>query len=149
MLELPEVLTVSTQLDKNITGKVIDRVYPPTKPHKFCWFNGDPADYEKKMKGHKVTKVEGFGIYVDICLDNGYACCINDGIQARYVNTSEAPSNYQLMITFTDNTALYFITVMYGDIVLHDDAIEDSYYLRSKAYVSPFSKEFSERFELR
>lgn len=48
MIELPEALTLAKQLNETVVGKTVSRVLPPTKPHKFCWFNGDPSDYEEK-----------------------------------------------------------------------------------------------------
>ena len=43
MLELPEVLTLAGQLKQEAAGKSVAYVLPPAKPHKFCWFSGDPS----------------------------------------------------------------------------------------------------------
>lgn len=39
MLELPEVLTLSKQLNEHVAGRTIEAVYLPTKPHKYCFLN--------------------------------------------------------------------------------------------------------------
>ena len=45
MLELPEVIHISRQLGEQVTGKKVIRVLPPTKNHKFCWYNGESEEY--------------------------------------------------------------------------------------------------------
>lgn len=42
MLELPEVLTMTAQLENETTGRKVSSVLPPTIVHKFCWYNGEP-----------------------------------------------------------------------------------------------------------
>lgn len=100
MLEFPEVITVAKQINNNVAGKRIRRVLPPTKAHKFCWYAGDPADYDAKMSGSTVQEAEGFGIYVEVTLDNGSRLCFNDGVNARLIDCDEAPKNYQLLVEF-------------------------------------------------
>ena len=144
MLELPEVLTVAEQLKNNIMGKKVKRVLPPSKVHKFCWYNGDVTEYENLIKGCVVTCAEGFGIFVEIGFDNGYKLCFNDGVNARIAKDDDTPKNYQLIIEFDDSLKLVFTVAMYGGIVLHDDDYDNEYYVKSKGAVSPFSETFRE-----
>ena len=51
MLELPEVIHISRQLGEQVTGKKVFRVLPPTKNHKFCWYNGAPEEYAEMIEG--------------------------------------------------------------------------------------------------
>lgn len=144
MLELPEALTVAKQLGETITGKTVSRVLPPTKAHKFCWYNGDPAEYDAKLKGSKVLSAEGFGSFAEIVFERGLRLCISDGVNARFVSSADAPKDYQLMIEFGDGDALVFTVAMYGGIILHDGGSDNEYYLKSKNSVSPFSSEFAD-----
>ncbi len=142
MIELPEALTMSRQLRETITGKIVGHVSPPTKSHKLCWFAGDPAEYDARIKGREVTGAEGFGIFVDIIFSNGLRLSIDDGISVRYCagEDSERTADYQLRIDFEDGTSLVFTVVMYGGIVLHDPAEYDNeYYIKSRSFVSPLS----------
>ncbi len=141
MIELPEALTLSRQLSDTVTGKVISRVLPPTKPHKFCWWNGDPADYEKQLVGSHVKSAEGFGIYAQLTFSNGKLLCVNDGVNVRLIDDT-LPKDYQLAVCFNDCTSLVFTVAMYGGIVVHDDYYDNEYYLKNRAYTSPFSSEF-------
>jgi len=142
MLELPEVLTMAEQLNNNIKGKKADSVLPPTKEHKFCWFNGDPAAYDTRVKKCQIVSAEGFGIFVEVGFDNGCKLCLNDGINVRLVTDAEVPKDYQLLIKLNDGTNLVFTVAMYGGIILHDGDYDNEYYIKSRQAISPFSKEF-------
>ncbi|MDD4075991.1 MAG: endonuclease VIII [Eubacteriales bacterium] len=146
MIELPEALTLAKQIDEALVGKEVLRVLPPTKPHKFCWFNGEAADYEKQLTGSRIASAEGFGIYVEIGFDNGKRLCINDGVNPRLLCTAEAPKDHQLRIDFSDGTLLAFTVAMYGGIYLHDGDYDNDYYLKSRAYISPFSDAFEQTY---
>ncbi|MDD2955973.1 MAG: endonuclease VIII [Oscillospiraceae bacterium] len=146
MIELPEALTLAKELKEALTGKTVARVLPPTKPHRFCWFNGEAADYEGRLRGSKVVSARGFGIYVEILFDSGLKLAVNDGVNLRLLSPEAAPGDYQLLIQFSDGAALVFTVAMYGGIVLHDGGLDDEYYCKSLAGVSPFSPEFEQHF---
>ena len=142
MLELPEAMTMAKQLKNSVVGKIVTRVLPPTKEHKFCWYNGEPNEYEAKVRGGKILSAEAFGIYVEISFDNGYKLCINDGVNVRLIKADATPKAYQLMIVFEDGEALIFTVAMYGGIILHDGSYDNEFYIKSKHSISPFSPEF-------
>lgn len=158
MLELPEVLARAAELRETVVGKTVDKVLPPSKAHKFCWYNGEPEAYHAALAGKKVTGAEGFGIYVEISFGGedagenagqntgGNRLCLNDGVNMRIVPTEKAPKNYQMLIAFTDGTALVFTVAMYGGIYLHDGNYDNEYYEKSRQAVSPFAPEFEEYF---
>jgi len=142
MLELPEAISMAKQLGDSISGKKICRVLPPTKVHKFCWFAGDPVDYDSKIRDSTVKSVNAFGCNVEITLDNGMYLNASDGTNVRFIDQKDVPNNYQLLMEFSDGTAIVFTVAMYGGIVLHDDSYDNEYYIKNKSAISPFSKEF-------
>ena len=144
MLELPEAITLAKQLNENIIGKSVTKVYPPTKPHKFCWFNGEPDTYDKAVSGCKIIKADGFGIFAELSFDNGMRLCINDGVNLRLISNDNIPKDYQLLIKLDDGQALAFTVAMYGGICLHDGSYDNKYYLSSQNAVTPFSADFSD-----
>jgi len=146
MLEYPEVIAFSKQFNASIAGRRILSVLPPSKPHKFCWFAGDPSDYDARMRGAILASASGFGSQLDLQLDNGLALCVSDGVNVRFLPRSKAPADYQLLIEFLDGFSLVFTVAMYGGIVLHDDAYDNPYYQKSKASVSPFHEAFEPYF---
>lgn len=144
MLELPEVINISEQLKLNMSGKKVSEVLPPTKIHKFCWYNGEPSEYNSILSGQSIVSATGFGIYVEIIFSKENKLCFNDGVNARIVQKNQIPKNYQLAILFDDDTALVFTVAMYGGIILHDGGYDNEYYLKSKSFISPFSSEFND-----
>ncbi len=142
MLELPEVLTIASQLTISTKGKVVKSVSPPSKEHKFCWYNGDVREYDKNLSHLQVLSAEGFGIFVEILFESGFKLCFNDGVNVRLVKEEDAPKSYQLKISFMDGDVLVFTVSMYGSIILHSGEYNNEYYLRSKGAMIPFSEEF-------
>lgn len=146
MLELPEVLTRTTEVQEYMVGKRVKRVLPPSKEHKFCWYNGDAADYQSALAGKKIIGAEGFGIFAELCFEDDSRLCINDGVNMTLVSKAKEPKNYQLLIEFEDDLALVFTVAMYGGIYLHDGNYDNEYYIKSRQAVSPFAPEFREYF---
>ncbi len=146
MLELPEVLTMASQLQNTVVGKTVSSVLPPTKVHKFCWFSGEPEDYSAVLQGQKIIATKGFGIYVELLFDGGNKLCFNDGVNVRFMPIDKVPKNYQLLIALDDGTALVFTVAMYGGINLHKDNYDNEYYVKSIQAISPFSPEFESYF---
>lgn len=142
MLEFPEISVLCAQLSEDVCGKTVQDVLPPTKVHKFCWYEGDPADYGPRLNGAKAISSQGFGIYASLGFDNGCELCWNDGVNARLLSSDALPRAHQLAILFTDGSALVFTVAMYGGILLHDGAYENEYYQKSRAAVSPLSPAF-------
>ena len=64
MLELPEAITLGKQKQQSLTGKIVRRVLPPTKSHKFTWFAGDPADYDARLRGCGVSGSAAYGCLI-------------------------------------------------------------------------------------
>lgn len=142
MLEFPETINIALQINQHIQGKRVKHVLPPTKPHKFCWFAGEPEAYNAALNGAEVCSTEGFGGYVELSFDNGKCLCFNDGVNLLLTDKGKVPQNYQLLIEFEDAAALVFTVAMYGGIVLHDGCYDNQYYLKSKSAISPFDDKF-------
>lgn len=144
MIELPEAITLAKQMNSAIVGKTVVGVEPPTKEHKFCWFNGGPADYASRLVGSRAVAASGFGIFAELDFSNGRHLCVNDGVNLRLIEQASIPKDYQLMVRFEDGTALVCTVAMYGGIILHDGDYQNDYYLSSKNAVSPLSADFDD-----
>ena len=147
MLELPETITMAAQLEAAMLGKTVSHVLPPTKIHKFCWYQDDVMDYDAKLKGQSILFAQGFGIYAELVFDKGSRLCFNDGVNVRLINEVDAPKAYQLLIGFTDGSALVFTVAMYGGIILHEGDYDNEYYVKSKQALTPFIPEFETYFK--
>lgn len=146
MLELPEVLSRARELNDTLRGKIVSNVLPPTMPHKFCWFTVPPEELSGQLNGHAFQSADGFGIYVEMNFQGKYLC-INDGVNLRFLTENEKrPARFQLLIEFTDRTALAFSVAMYGGICLHEGDWDNEYYTLSRERISPLSDAFTQEY---
>lgn len=144
MIELPEALARAEEMKHSLTGKTVERVLPPSSPHKFCWFNGDAAEYDGLLTGRTVLSAEGFGIFVELSFDQNMRLCVNDGVNVRFLpEGSRPPEKYQLRLDFTDGATLAMSVAMYGAIICHDGNWDNEYYQKSRDGLSPLSDEFN------
>lgn len=146
MLELPEVLTLSKQANDVLSGKTITQVFNATKPHKFTFYSGDPLEYGKLLVGKTILSSKGYGMFVDFYLSDNVIMNIGDGVSARYYNPGDkVPANYQLLLTFEDESFLVFTVAMYGFISAYPDGVIDNkYYTISRESISPLSDAYTE-----
>lgn len=133
MIELPEALVLAADLNKEAAGKTVKEVCPPSYEHKFCWFEGDPTEYDRKLRDSRLEKTEGFGSYVEMIFDNDMRLTINDGVNIRLVDPdAPRPGRYQLLIEFTDGFGLVFTVAMYGGILCHTRNFYNEYYEKNR-----------------
>ena len=146
MLELPEVITLSKQVNNALSGKTITQVFNATKPHKFTFYNGNPSEYGKLLVGKTILSSEGYGMFVNFNLSDNVIMNIGDGVSVRYYNAGDKiPANYQLLLTFNDDSFLVFTVVMYGFINVYPDSyIDNKYYKLSRESISPLSDKYTE-----
>ena len=138
MIELPEGIVLAGQCRTALSGKTVKEVLPPSAPHKFCWFRGDPADYHAALAERTVEGAESFDIYVELSFSGGVRLCVNDGVNLRLLAPGKpAPARYQLLICFTDASALVFTVAMYGGIICHRGDYDNEYYRKSRQSLSP------------
>lgn len=147
MLELPEVLTLSKQAGHALSGKTITQVFNATKPHKFTFYNDNPLQYGKLLVGKTIQSSKGYGMFVDFILSDDVKINIGDGVIVHYHEPGDKiPANYQLLITFSDESFLVFTVAMYGFIGVYPDGIIDNkYYNLSRESISPLSKAYTEK----
>jgi len=147
MLEIPESKVISLQANDILTGKRIIKVHQATSPHKFAWFNGDPAAYHPLLAGRQVLSARGHGMFVDICCDHDTSITIGDGTNMRYYASKEAiPPKYQLAVELDNGGCVVFTVAMYGGIWAYRGAFDNKYYQGSLASISPIDDAFSESF---
>jgi len=115
MIELPEALARADELKRELKNKKVEKVYPPSSPHKFCWFNGEASSYDRMLKGRQVTDAHGFGIFAEIIFEGDFKLCFNDGVNVRIFGTGdEIPVKYQLRADFSDGTVLMYLSALSG-----------------------------------
>jgi formamidopyrimidine-DNA glycosylase len=147
MLEIPESKTISLQAGNTLISKRITEVKNATSPHKFAFYYGDPAGYNKMLTGRQIQSSKGHGMFVDICFDEDVRITIGDGTNMRYYTPSEQrPEKHQLLIIFDDGSCVAFTVAMYGGIWAYKGTFDNKYHQRSLNSISPLEDTFDESF---
>jgi formamidopyrimidine-DNA glycosylase len=147
MLEIPESYTISHQAENILAGKKIAKVLQATSPHKFTWYNGDPALYADMLVGREIESARGHGAYVDLICDNDTSISIGDGTNLKYFTATEIhPTKHQLLISFEDGSFLAFTVSMYGAIFAYKGELDNSYHRGSLNSISPLYDAFDEAY---
>lgn len=147
MLEIPESHTVGLQVDKTLKNKVIVDVIEASSPHKFAWYNGDPANYHKLLVGKKINSAKGTGAYVTLFCDDDVKFAIGDGTNLRYYEPkSKYPGKHQLLLVLNDDSYLMCTVAMYGAIYAFKNEFDNKYYQLGLNSVSPLEDAFNETF---
>ncbi len=143
MLEIPESRIISLQANETLTGKRVLRVEPPSSPHKFAWYNGDPTAYDELLAGKMVESVSGHGAHVHICLEDDTHLIIGDGAILRYYPTeAECPAKFQLAVLFDDYSCIAVTIAMYGGIWACRGEFQNPYFQGSLHSISPLDDAF-------
>lgn len=116
MIEAPEAILLADQLNQTVKGKTITVVVPAFTPHKFAFFNGDPAEYEHMLTGKTIEKAESFGGIVELTAGDT-RIFFSDGINITYLEPGEKlPAKHQFLLGFDDQSCLVMSVRMYGGI---------------------------------
>ena len=143
MIEIPEAITLSKQLNKKVYGKIISNVVANHSPHKFAFFQGDPSKYNKLLSGQVIGESRGFGSMVELSAGDR-RIVLSEGANIRYYNSfDKIPLKHQLLLTFNDRSVLTVSIQMYGAIQAFIVGNNDNkYYLIAREKPSPLDSIF-------
>jgi formamidopyrimidine-DNA glycosylase len=144
MIELPEGIVLAGQIDGALKGKTIVDLVAAASPHKFAWFNGDPAEYGKLFTGRVIEGAHSYGgkLHVRLVGDGGFMFC--DGVVLRYsTDKAELPKKHQLYLAFDSGAYMVCTIQMYGGIFGYTGRLENDYDDIARTKPSVFSPDFS------
>ena len=143
MLEIPESTVMAREINETLKGKCISYVEANHSPHKFAWYEGDPAGYDDLLSGKCITGAAARGGMLEIEIEDCYLV-LSDGANLRYIEElKDVPKKHQLYIEFDDETALVTTIAMYGGMLAFPKGkTQNEYYLGSVAKVAPLSAAF-------
>ena len=131
MLELPEAKVISQQLNQTIQGKKIEKTTAAQTAHKLTWYKGDPQKYPEMLSGKTIGISCGLGALVTVQAANS-TLVFSDGVNLRFHTAGESrPVRHQLLIEFSDSSALSAVVQMYGGIVCFTDNDYDNPYYKA------------------
>ncbi len=143
MIELPEAMTISKQINETLAGKKVARVIAAHTPHKFAWFFGEPEKYNDLLAGKTVGKAAGKGSMVEIQVEDSIIL-LHEDLGMRYHSVNEKrPQKHQLLIEFEDNTAVSVTVQMYAGIgCFKPGELDNKYYKMANEKPSPLNDKF-------
>ena len=143
MIELPEAMVLSKQLNESIRGKRIMNVIAAYSPHKFAWYHEDPQKYHDLLADKVIGIADGFGSMVEIKAEDAIIL-FGEGVGIRFHREDEKkPQKHQLLIEFEDFSALSASVQMYGGLwCFKEGEFENQYYFIAKEKPSTLSNEF-------
>lgn len=144
MLEIPEVIVLTKQLNDTISGKKIKKAVAGSSPHKFAWFFDDPAKYHDKLCGKTIGQSFAYAGRLEIEVED-VILNFGEGVNLRFYDKGEKlPSKHQLCVEFEDDSTLIGTIAMYGGIwcCKPNEIKDDLYYKIAKESISPLSSKF-------
>lgn len=147
MIELPEAINLSRQLNNTIYGKRISSVISAHTPHKLAWYYGEPTKYSDLLVGRTIGKATDCGCMVEIKAEN-VNILFGEGAIIRFHSKSEIrPAKHQLLIEFEDQSAISVSVQMYGGIgSFRERELDNPYYKVAKEKPSPLSLTFDQTY---
>ena len=108
MIELPEAVSISNQLNDTVFGKLIACVTAVHTPHKLAWYYGEPSRYSGLLVGKIIGNATAYGSMVEISTESTNIL-FGEGVNVRFHDKGDpCPAKHQLLLEFEDRSALSF-----------------------------------------
>jgi formamidopyrimidine-DNA glycosylase len=146
MIELPEAITIASQIDAELHGRQISSGLRGQSPHKFA-FTGRHSDeeFDAIAKDKRVGRARADGNVILVDIEPGYVLSLGCGGERILYHTNEKtlPKRHQLLMHFHDGTALSVTISGWGELrLLEASELADHPHIRKDA-VSPLSAAFT------
>lgn len=126
MFELPECLTLVSQIDNELKGKTVARGELGNSPHKFVWYNRTHDEFTRLTGGKRVGHPTARGRWMFIPLEPGFVLVVGEcgGKVLVHPIGSAGPSKYHLRLELDDRSVLTVTTQMWGAMELYEQGRE-------------------------
>ena len=126
MFEIPEYVTLARQMSVSLPGKRIAKGTLGNSPHKFVWYNREPAEFSDIVKGKTIGKAYTRGRWLFIPVEPGYILVFGEcgGKILLHESDSPIPKKYHLALQLEDGSALSATTQMWGAMELYEKGQE-------------------------
>lgn len=142
MIELPEAYTLAGQLQATVCGRTVGSAVAGQSPNRFAFFTGDPAAYHELLVGRTVTEAVAYGGLVELGLGER-RLLFGDGVNLRHHEPgARLPVKHQLLLSFTDGSALSATVSMYGQLACFVGDFDNPYYRVARSRPSPLTAAF-------
>jgi formamidopyrimidine-DNA glycosylase len=154
MIELPEAVAFSKQINETLVGKKIKQALKGKTPHKFAFpqkgwkqvgAEYSDEDFDRILKGKTITKSWSNGNCILVQIDTDYLLSLGCGGEKIIYHETEKsiPKKHQLLITFQDNTFLSVNISGWGEVrLLKAEELEKHPHIGYNK-IDPLSDEFT------
>jgi formamidopyrimidine-DNA glycosylase len=145
MFELPELLTLSKQINATLRGKTIRTGTLGNSPHKFVWYNRKPEEFSLLTRGKTIGEAYVRGRWLFTPLETGFILLLGEcGGKIRYHSAGmELPPRYHLSLRFADDSALTVMTQMWGAMELYESGMEKERKYVKDMRTTPIDSQFT------
>jgi formamidopyrimidine-DNA glycosylase len=149
MLEMPEAVTISQQMQATLTGKTIQHFSRGVLMHKFLWLSKTAEEYDAILSGQPITGASSYGRSIFLFVGESHLLWFGElGGRILYHQLEQPlPAKYHLRWDFADDSKMTYTLQMWGFVKLLDkNEISQEPYARSG--IPPLSEGFTlERFD--
>lgn len=146
MIELPEAIVISKQIDDTLEGKTVKKAIRDQNPHKFA-FKGkfSDKDFSQILKGKIIKKSWSNGNVILVQLDPGYLLSLGCGGERILYHKQDKtiPKKHQLLLEFEDQSYLTVTISGWGEVRLLELKDLDKHPHISFDKVDPLSEVFT------
>ncbi len=145
MFELPEFMTLASQMNDSLKAKTVQRGQLGNSPQKFVWYNRTHEEFDRLTKGKTVGEAYARGKWLFIPLEPGYVLLLGEcGGKALYhPSGTKVPKKYHLYITFEDDSFFTVTTQMWGAMELYEKGEEQGRKYVEGMRTTPIEPEFT------
>lgn len=156
LIELPEAIVFSKQINETLVGKKIKTALKGQSPHKFAFPRKDAkkpsvgseysdTDFERLLKGKTITKSWSNGNCILVQMDDDYLLSLGcGGEKLLYHETKKTiPKKHQLLLTFEDETFFSVTISGWGEVRLLKTEQLDKHPHIGYDKIEPLSDEFT------
>jgi formamidopyrimidine-DNA glycosylase len=143
MIEIPEAAALARQINETIAGRQIARVQAARSPHKFAWYQGNPAGYPALLEGRVIEEACPLGGTLELRAGDA-RLALSEGVRlAWHPPGSPLPQRHQLLLEFAGGGAPSASVQMYGGLLAFREGRADNpYYLTAREKHSPLTDAF-------
>ena len=149
MIELPEAVTIATQLNKTIKGKRIVEASTGESMHKWVFYKPSREKLAKLLPEKNIREVSSTGRSIHIGLEPNEVLVIDEfgGKLLWHDPGAGLPKKYHLFLKFEDDSFFTVAIQGWGFISILKEWKQSKWVILRSSAISPFGAEFtSERF---
>ncbi len=145
VFELPEVVTLASQINASLQGRTIRAGSLGNKPHKFVWYNRSHEEFARLTAGRRIGRAHARGRWLFVPLEPGYVLLLGEcgGKILFHLPGARLPDTFHLELDFDDGAALTVTTAMWGAMELHEAGMEQEREYVREMRPTPVDPEFS------